>query len=84
MVQLINIYHKESERRVADSKQITADLEDAANITINSSRLFMQEKQIGDAEDLKINPYGKMRLIRVIRKTLKKILKAANKIWVMT
>ena len=55
----------------------TADDEDAAKITadftVDSVSLILQEKQSGNknskGEDQKVNPYKKMRLVRVMRKT---------------
>ena len=47
MVQHINAYHKEPERRAVDSKYITVGFEDAASITVNSASLITQDKKWG-------------------------------------
>ena len=59
MVQCINVYHKESERRAVYSKQSTAGFEGETNITINRARLITPEKQSGNEEYCQVNPRGK-------------------------
>ena len=62
MQECMVVYHKYSERRAADSGQITAYFEDTAhiitNISINSVSLLPQDKKNWDKkEDCRVNSY---------------------------